>query len=359
MWLAAAGLCFAVAIIALVIAVFFQFGTWIPTPQSRVPAPYEAQPGAIDFNAIEARLRPPTNIHVVILSDIITKPLTGQEVLGYFDASTANGLARYPDDFDILGGKDVDLFDRTTYYGSAPRAALRATGALIDQINTALPALRTAQQKTFILKVVARDSLGNRSAPVNVSFSLTYGPPGATAAARPATQAQQMSDLQILARDIAQTLDPEKSEAYFYNYDRALKVPARCGVSENNGVFISDYRSAFEHVRKQLTLSNIEAFYAGVCDAWGQVLRDAAAADAERNDVIAKNGIAEMAAETAKFAARAARDTALVVVGGAFVLFMWIALFLAFLAMETHSKALREAVETLAKSQQPAGVPPS
>jgi hypothetical protein len=64
--------------------------------------------------------------------------------------------------------------------------------------------------------------------------------------------------------------------------------------------------------------------------------------------IAAENARKHLELETQKVVARTIRNIAIGVAGSALAAFLTVALFLAFLAMEGHSKALRQAVETLA-----------
>lgn len=342
-------------VLGILVALYFQVLISRPVIDEPVPPEYAAQSRPISLNTVSAHLLPPKNIRFVVVRSPIEKPLSAQDVLGYFDAETANGLARFPDDFDILGGKDATLFDRAPLYElpagsdiSAPRAGLKPTPALIEQINNALPALKTAEQHVFSLKVVARDVYGYRSAPADVTFTLVYSPP----VPAPTTPVAAMTELQRLARDIALVVDENRTPVYFEAYKRAMQIPTHCGTNEDDAVFVSSFRRAFEHLRARLRSANIEAFYAGVCDAWRQAIANetaaASRANAARNEAIARNMASHATAEMEKAGAMLARNSTISVVAGAISMFLIISLFLAFLAIENHSKAMRQAIEAIA-----------
>jgi hypothetical protein len=147
-------------------------------------------------------------------------------------------------------------------------------------------------------------------------------------------------------------------------YKAALKVPARCGVNDNDQSFLANYRRVVEKVRPQLTAANVEAVYLGLCEAWKDVLsREATAREqAERHQ-----RTAQRAAEEARARASAHNDElllrhesrvaeakvqtiqALTLVGGASALFLSVSLVLAFLAIEGHSRAVRAAMEAMVR----------
>ncbi len=336
-------------VIGVVFAVYLQI--IISTPVIEKPVHPTSQGLAINLDTVSSHLAPPTHIRFMVTRTPIDQPLVGDDIIGYFDAQTANGLARFPDDFDILGGTDAALFDRAPLYSAptgssitTPRAGLKATAALIQQINQFVTGQQAPRQQIFSLKVIARDVYGNRSVPADISFTLTYAPPAATSTAPVAS----MSDLQRLARDIALVLDPKRTPAYFDAYKRAVAIPKQCGTTDDDHIFVSSYRQAFEQLRSKLNAGNIEAFYAGVCDAWGQAVSQA---NAERDKAIAENMAAQAQAEMAKSAATLARNQTITFVAGAISLFLVISLFLAFLAIENHSKAMRQAIEVIANER--------
>jgi hypothetical protein len=336
--------------LAILFAVYFQATSVQFSDQKPLPPPYQAGPTTISFGPIDQRLAPPSNIRFVVDLDVIDRPLGDYDVLGHFDADTPNGLGTYPDDFDIIGGKDADFFSRAPWPARNGRTGLRAAPALAAEINTIVGAASTLQQRSFELRVVAHDSLGRLSKPANVAFSLAIGP--RPAAAGKTTEAPRaLNDLESLAREIALVIDPERTPTYFDAYKRALATPRQCGVGDAPD-FVGNYAKAFQHARPQLNASTIEAFYSGVCDAWSEAVRQqeeaAAAAEQARAAIETKNLMARAAAETKAIAARAFRNIAIGVLGGALTAFLTIALLLALMAIEGHSKAMREAIDILA-----------
>ena len=342
LWVAALSL--AAVVIGLIVAAFFEFGALAPASQASLPDLYTPQAGDIRLDTVDAKLSPPRDVRFISTSSPIVSPMSGGEVLGYFTADSPNDLAQFPDDFDILGGKDADLFDRIVVHTPQPRAGLRPTQQFVDMINKALPNLKKLQSRTFSVRVVAHDKYGNRTPPTNISFSLSYGPaPIVSRKTQPS--APQTSDIQQLARDIALQLDPNRTPAYFDAYSRALRVPEQCGGNADDQVFVTDFRVAFQHARNRLNSQNIEAFYAGVCDAWRLVLGKIATSESERARVAQLNATARAEASLRKFGAIIGRNATLMFVLAALLGFMIISLFLAFLAMEGHSRAVRDAVE--------------
>lgn len=356
------GACIAfLAIIAgIVVTLYFQYAIFRPASRVPVPPAYVSERVTVDLEGLSDYLAPPKNLRFVVVTEYVDHALKGDEAFGYFDADTPNGLAKFPNDFEFVGGADAALFERLSrgyrVTNTKRRSGLRPSAVLAAEINGILPSLTTRQSRTFELRVIARDSYGNLSVPANVNFVLEYGPPVSPTdvpSDDPVPTEVELTELELLARDIALIVDPNKTPDYFEAYGRANKVPQQCGARTNDTVFVSNFRRAFNKVRSSLNASNIEAFYAGVCNAWKKFEDDEnlarSQADAERNSAIEENDRMLALEGVKKYAARAARPFAWsAAVGGLFV-FMIITLFLAFLAIENHSRAIRRAVEVLAQ----------
>lgn len=335
-----------IAVISLLTIIFGLVAVAIlEIPDLRSPPKAEIGPVTVNTEAVAKSLQPPGNVRFIAAPPEINQPLAFGEAVGYFDADTQNGLAPFPNDFDILGGKDAALFDRIPVDVRFPdrtvrRAGLRPNSALLDEINKTLASSIQGKRQTFTLRVIARDRFGAISPPQDISFTLTYG-----YASEQASPESQMTELQKLARDIALLVDPEKSPAYFDAYNQAMKEPSVCGASVDNLDFVLGYANAFAELKPQLRNSNIESFYAGVCIAWGQGV---ASVNAERSALAAKR--TDLAAQ--KITAKVIQGIVLYVVGGAVSTFLMISLFLAFLAMENHAEALRQVAQRLADQSQ-------
>jgi hypothetical protein len=290
---------------------------------------------------------------VIITRPVINTPLAKDDVLGYFQADTENGLAHFPEDVDILGGRDSVLFDRkdigTRFHGQGP--ALIPTAKFIAQVNAALRSSQKQQGYDFALLVVARDPYGIHSEITNVTFTLNYG--GAVVAAPTVARVlpPQMTDMERLARDIALLVDREGSPAYLATYNRALGEAAACRSNPGDPNFLSNYQRLFNRARPHLAPINVPAFLDGVCDLWRSAVAEQAkvraSAEAVRNAVISANQSAEFQYEFKATSAWAARNLTLIIVGSAFGAFLMVCLVLAFLAMESHSNAMRDVLTAL------------
>ena len=359
-FVAVAVLCMIAVGIGVLAAVYFQVATGQQPNLVPVPAPYVAPAKApVDLSTVANRLRVPQNLRFVLRRGMIDRPLGLGDAIGYFDADTPNGLANAPKDFEIVDNKDSDFFFRRNFINpnGGGRSGLWPSQKLIDQQSRVLPAIKAPERQHFELSVIASDRWGNHSPVETVAVDLLYGPPAAPVP--PAEEPrEQLSDLQRLARDIALMLDPQKSPAYFDAYRRALQVPSDCAARPDDADFVAEFRQGFERYRAQLTPSLAEPFYAGICEAWQRAMNeeqnarnraDNARAAAERQNAAAE---AETAAK--RGVATIARNFTAGIVGGAALVFLVISLLLAFLAMENHSKALRETVAAIAKNRESA-----
>lgn len=107
-----ATLCILSIAIGLLVALYFQSLIWKGPDHVTVPPEVRAAPLAIGPAAVDDRLKPPVNVRVSVIHPVVDEFLKLQDILGYLQADTANGLARFPEGVDILGGKDLALFDR-------------------------------------------------------------------------------------------------------------------------------------------------------------------------------------------------------------------------------------------------------
>lgn len=353
-----------VTVLGLVVALYFQFiMTKGPSLAYVPPIPQIALP-AVTAESVDNRIKPPMNIRFVLVRPLIVSSLSTADILGYFQVDTFNGLAPYPEDVDILGGKDSDLFDRRN---SGARvvgqgAALVPTAKLIERLNSALQGEQTEHRDDFTLVVVAHDIYGVPSQVTDVHFTLTYGQvPSAPTTAVPPKQPEtpivtrKLSDLERLARDIALIDGPEGSKPYTSAYDRALREPGVCGTSQNDTDFVVNYRRLFDHAQPKLATINLPAFYDGVCESWqkakSEQARALAAATAAQYAAINSNRSAEVQYQYEAAAAWVSRNATLIVVGSAFGTFLTICFVLAFLAMENHSNAMRNALTAISESR--------
>lgn len=343
-----AALLLAVLVALLAQGSTFRFAIERPVPSVEAPAPE-----AIALDDVVARMTPPHTLRFVADPGVLNFNVSEGQVLGFFDAETPNQLAAFPNDFDVIGGEHAALFSVGRHPANG-RAGLRATAALAQQVADARNA-NGSGQLNYALRIVARDRAGQTSAPADVAIVISFAPVGSAPPAPAASAAP--TDLQGLAREIAIAIDPQQTDVFFDVIRSAQRTPELCD-AEGDPAFITEYRRAFEALRDQLRRENLGLFYRGVCDAWrgasertqARYASDIAAAEA----VAVRNAQQRAQLEQQKQTARTIRNIAFSIAGTALAVFLTIALFLAFLAMEGHSKALREAVETLtAQNSQP------
>jgi hypothetical protein len=350
-YLVLACLSLVIAMLALVVALVLQFWGFIPRSHVPIPDARAPQPVAMDTTTVAKSLTPPTNLRFVARR--ITGPLDAGDFVGYLEADTPNGLAAFPNDFDIFGGPDAGQFERTAVSVRYPtrvvlRAGLRPSAALLAKINQELET-PGQMQSSYSVIVIARDRFGNVTKPTTLNFALAFGV-APTNAGEAGTD--EVSELQRLARTIALHLDPAKTPVYFDQYRRALRVPRECGTTDDNADFIQGFRSAYDTLTPRLTTDNIDAFYAGVCAAWEEGASKEAAAqlasDTARNEAMAKEMASRATHALGQAGISIVKNTSYGIVVSAVMAFLFISLFLAFLAIENHSDALRQAVQALA-----------
>jgi hypothetical protein len=341
--------------IGLLLALYFQSLIWKGPDHVAVPPEARAAPLVLGPAAVDDRIKPPGNVRVSVTHPVVDESLKPQDILGYLQADTANGLARFPVGVDILGGRDSALFDRRD--GGTQGTALLPTQALIDQVKAALTGGKGQSGHEFVLVIVARDAYGIPSQVANAEFALTYAHEAlpATPSVQPSiTATRQISELEQLAREIALVVvGQEGSVAYQRVFDRAFREPTFCGTSQDDTEFVGSYRNIFNHARPQITGTNLPAFFDGICDEWrrasaerARIIRDAEVA---RRAAISTNENADYRYAFEAASAWAARNLTLIVVGGALGGFTVLCVVLAFLALENHSKTMREAMSVIAQ----------
>lgn len=362
--------CLVVVIGGILYVVFLQASTvGQPTlvavpPADQVSEPrVDASDRAVDLALVQARLEPPSAVRFNVTAGTLSAPPSEGQVLGHFVAETANGLAPFPEGVSLIGGPDAELFERVRD-GAQKRVGLAARAALVNEIRDTLRDITEPTSRSFTVRVVARDTYGLASPPVELSFTLRLAPAAASAPTVEPEPEPEPTPLQAIARDIARTVEPEVNPAHFAAYKVAEQVPGRCGTNASDQRFLANYRRAFDEVRPRLTASNVDAFYLGLCEAWQSVLeQEASEAEQLQEEYWAKRQAAEYAREQALaqnrdlmnqherrvLEAQAQSWVTLSVIGGALGIFLTVALVLAFLALEGHSRAVRAAMEAMVK----------
>jgi hypothetical protein len=376
----AKGIYLLVAVVSLITVIggslfvlYLQSVISLPVRTVSVPPPYSESPAklgntpvpAMDLSLVSNHLAPPTNIRFKVTIDTITAPLREEDnILGYFLADTSNGLAS-PDGIDIPGGRDATLFERT-FDQEHKAIGLKATAALIKEINDTLRDIHEQKERNFEIQVLARDQYRMLSDLTTISFTLRFGPKAPTPTT-PEPPMLEPTELGKIAGDIAKIVEPEANQARTVAYRQALEIPKQCKTSDQNQVFVANYRQAFEQVRTRLKKDNIKAFYAGLCEAWQDVLARQAAArrqveDAQaaarrqvedaRAQALAFNNEASAKHQLEASAAQATTYVTMSIVGAALATFLSISLIVAFLAIEGHSRAIREAIKAMVRASE-------
>ena len=335
------------ALLALVAALFFELASWSGSTQETLPEVPDAAIAEMSLEKLDARFSAPTNIK--FMRSPISLPVAEDAVLGHFSANSGVPIASSPDGFQIIGGKDNELFKTSSDPADSRGTALRATAALA----TALKA-NIATGRDYELRIIANDTAGNTSAPATLKFRLLIGEKAASPVQEETVIDSDNSPeaLKAVSHELAKLAAAKGSPEYLVAYNYARAEPVRCD-ADGNDRFITEYARAFQHVRSHLKPENLSIFYEGVCRAWQDAVREAGVQhdEAQRAHAAAmeRNLEAEAGAQFRNAAARTARNVALAFALSAIMTFMTIALFLAFLAMEGHSNAVREAIEVLAR----------
>ncbi len=337
--------------IGLLLAVVFHLGTRGSASVEPLPQTPQLSPPTIDVDQVRRRLAAPSNIRFELEVDRIGTNLLPDATLGSFSADTANELRPYPDDFVILGGRDAAAVRKVRYPGTG-RTGLAPSASLIAEIDAMLAGSTGTGTRSIELTVLASDRYLNSSKPETVTFTLRVAKDAQPTAVRPQHRKTTQSPLEALAAEIAAVADPQRTTRYFDFYKEAIEAPAKCGAA-NNEQYVANMRTAFDTTKAALNRANVVAFLDGVCEAWGQAVatqeETRQKADAARQQVAQRNSEELIKVELRKAAASTARWVALSTAGAALTGFLGIAFLLAFLAMESHSKAIRDAVEALAK----------
>ena len=327
---------------------------------------------AMDLDTVRRHLGAPSDIRVIVTEGRFSAPPPVGTPLGYFAAESVNGLAPFPDGVSILGGSDAELLERISFPGTGA-TGLAVNQRFVERVREDLAGLTAPQRKCYALRVIARDRFGTVSEVADVTFELELAPPAAQAPDPAQPGPVPVTALQELAGEIARTLQPEVNPEQFRIYNRALQVPGECNAGNEDDDFLRGFREAFTEAQPRLNTANVEALYAGVCAAWADVrarkqeAREAAdaaeqaayrRAEDARARVRQRNQAAMEAHERRVFEAKAAGGVALLVIGGALSAFLSVSLVLAFLAIEGHSRAVRAAVEAIARTSEGSRSPP-
>lgn len=353
-----------VALLAILAALVFHLLSTVTAPQHNVPEEKRVEVAPFAPANADALVTPPSNVRVI--TQRLVAPVRPGDVIGRFRADSSNHLVS----FDIVGGLSAELVSQQTEFLPVPGNPAAATTVRGGELRvTAEMARRLAgvdpdapQDPLIALRVFATDTAGNASPPRNLNFRLAYVAPGPAAAQlQPSGENQdQIEDISgspalrptagLLARRAAEPGTPE----YFEAYQRAMQLPAQCD-ADGNDTFIKAYVAAAARAAPRIHSQNFGSFLGGLCDLWDAQITQAATVEREANAaraaIIARNADAEMRSLEGRAEAVRSRNTAFTVAGSAIAFFMVIALFLAFMAIEGHSKALRDALQAIARER--------
>jgi hypothetical protein len=362
-FLASAAISLLTVVFGLLVALYFHIQMQGSAAEEPMPSTTTPMPTTLDFGRIDARLAPPQGIRFIFGRQPITPRFTATETLGYFEASSINNLSRYPEDFDILGGADANLFRRVAVnVGGQTRSGLGATPALAERVTQAFAADPSGTRLRFEITVVARDAYGAFSAPSDVTVELVlFGTqPSTTPSVTPTAPTippRQLSAWERFAREVALHVDAAEGPPYERALQAIMQIPQNCGTTETAPGLLDSARRAFEHARAKLSPSTVQPFALGFCEAWRELAAAQQAARAQdanaRVAVERRNAQAQQETRLKQAAAFLARNLTMTVVGSAFGTFLVLALLLALLAIENHSKALREVATALAEARKP------
>ena len=335
-------------------AMMFKQPSEIPIPPPYQRMSYVAH--TINHAIIAGRLAPPKDIRFVVTTDVITALPNQNVILGYFTANTKNNLASFPDGISIIGGKDSELFEKALD-SKNDKIGLKAKAALTNEITELLRDIKARKDRIFEIRVAARDQYGIISPATDIRFVLTFGPALDSRLDSKSESQPEITELQKVAGDIAKVIEPTVNPAYVSAYRTALGIPRKCGTHDSDQVFITNYRQSLEKVRSQLTSTNIVSFYVGLCEAWEDALqRESERESAEREHAEKRREHAQehnrrmlQRHEYDIHQARESISRTLTIIGSAVATFLSISIILAFMALENHSRAIREAMESMVR----------
>ncbi len=362
-------ICLLAIVGGLIFLIFLQGSTAVAPVTVPIPPPYQEPTsststqsnGKIDINIVKNKITPPSKIKFINTVGVINSQLRPNILIGYFVAETANEIAPYPDGLSIIGGPDAEKFERVLDQRSK-KIGLAPTVSLLNELNNSIKFIKQEQTKKFSVRVVMRDQFGMISKPEDVTVELKIAPPPLLNTDQPADIDNRQTELQKIANEIAKHLEPVVNPAFFDTYKNAEKVPGKCGVADDNIEFLHNYRKAFDETKPSLEITNINAFYEGICIAWKEKLnREKAELEKKEKERQAAINKAENARRVAEqhneniqrehalkiMAANGLSIVTLIVIGSALATFLCIAILLAFLAIENHSRAVRMAITSM------------
>ncbi|MBW4090774.1 MAG: DUF3450 domain-containing protein [Proteobacteria bacterium] len=330
-------------------------------PQVTIPPRYVAAPPSIDQAQIARDMTPPRHVAFVADTSPIDTHLGIGAVLGHLVADAPGGMPPFPFAFRITGGSGAAYVDMT------PQGVI-STPRLAPRIARDLGEKSRPTTLHFTLNVLATSRFGveaHQMVTVTLPYAAATAPPPATAAAPKllATKAKAapppLTRLQSIARTYALAVDPDLTPVYFSAYAAAHALPLRCGEAGDPG-FLDGFQRALAQARARLNGTTGPAFLNLVCHSWRvserrqqALIQQSALA---RQQAFARQNVLDAQAQREQVEARIKRNATLIVLAAVMGVFLMVALLLAFLAIERHTRMLGAMVEKLA--ERPSGVLP-
>ncbi len=194
-----------------------------------------------------------------------------------------------------------------------------------------------------------------------LTVSLPYAPAHKTAPPTPSSRPSPeparpaaLTQLELISRRFALAVDPARTPLFFQAYQMAHELPARCDAAGSKG-FLNGFQSALAKASPLLNANAAPGFLRLVCLSWTQSIqhqqRLAAQVEIARRNAVMKQNALDVRTQEEAAVARVRRDSALLVLAGVVGTFLIVALVLAFLAIEHHTRTLGIMVEKLAERE--------
>ncbi len=343
-------LCFAAFVVVAIAVIGYEVASVGPARTVAVPPPYTAAPPSIDAARIVQEMAAPTGITFVPAAASPGWLAKGSAVLGRLTAEAHGGMAEFPDAFRIVGGTGAAYVDIT------PQGVI-GTFRLRRRVKRDLARPKPPATLRFTLRVVASNRFGVSSRQL-LAVSLPYAPaqktaslvPSAKPSPEPARPAAALTQLELIARRFALAVDPGRTPLFFRAYQMAYALPARCHAAGSKG-FLNGFQSALAKAGPLLNANVAPGFLKLVCLSWTESIqrqqRLAVRAERARHDAVMRQNALYVRTQEEEAAARVRRDSALVVLAGVLGTFLVVALVLAFLAIEHHTRTLGTMVKRL------------
>ncbi len=358
----AAAACFLGVIVVGFVALGYAAGAAGSAPQVTIPPPYSPAPAAIDTAQIARTMLPPGKIAFVLTASPLNANFSEDTVLGHLVAHAPGGMPPFPLAFRIVGGSGA------AYVEITPEGVI-ATADLVSRIARTLARKPRPAVFQFTLVVLAtnRFSIASHdtitvSLPLSLASTAPSVPAPAAAPVKPPAKAAPapLTRLQSIARTYAKAVDPDHTPEFFLAYQAAHSLPSRCNA---NGVpsFLDGFQRALNEEQGQLNARSGPAFLNLVCRSWNMsILRQTTLVDRSnfvRQQAFARQNALDAQAQAARAVARVKRNAALLALAAVIGAFVVIALLLAFLAIERHTRMLGAMVQRLAAQATVEGLP--